>query len=73
MYTQGKDQETGLTRQQTAVLKMLTENKTQLAVAQELGISRQRVRQIVEALWRHGYEVPGTKPPAGMQQNVTAA
>lgn len=74
MYTQGKDQETGLTRQQTAVLKMLTDGKTQLATAEELGISRQRVRQIVEALWRHGHQVPNTKPPADMTiENVTAA
>lgn len=76
MYTQGKDKETGLTRQQTAVLNLLTNGQTQLAVADELGISRQRVRQIVESLWRHGHEVPGTKPPADMRQqteNVSAA
>ena len=64
LYTQGKDPSTGLTRRQGDVLRMLTEeNKSQLDVANELGISRQRVRQIVEDLQRKGFQIPNAKRP----------
>ena len=63
LYSQDKDPVSGLTKNQRTVLDGLTkENKTQLQVAEELGISRQRVRQIVVDLQKKGYTIPGVKP-----------
>ncbi len=65
LYSQQKD-ESGLTKRQRQVLDMLTgePRMTQLAVADELNVSRQRVRQIAEELMRKGHKLPGVKPPA---------
>lgn len=57
-----------MTKRQREVLSLLTgsedrEPMSQLEVAEKLGISRQRVRQIVEDLYRKGAKVPGVKPP----------
>lgn len=66
LYSQGKDPETGLTQRQTFVVKHLTkgkpDSKTQLEIAQNLGISRQRVNEIVKDLQKKGYVFEGVKP-----------
>lgn len=65
LYSQGRDPETGLTRRQADVLRMINdENLSQLDVASRLGVSRQRVRQIVEDLIKKGHEVRGARAPA---------
>lgn len=62
VYTQGKAGASGLTGRQEEVLRMLVEERlTQLSVAERLGISRQRVRQIVESLLDKGHDIPGVK------------
>lgn len=62
IYTQNKDPKTGLTKRQTEVLTMLTdEHLSQLEVSERLGVSRQRVRQIVETLMDKGFEIPGAR------------
>jgi DNA-directed RNA polymerase sigma subunit (sigma70/sigma32) len=70
LYTQGKD-ESGLTDRQRFVLEALTgkslsggdaQKMNQMQIADHLGISRQRVRQIVEGLLEKGHEIPGVKP-----------
>lgn len=59
LYTQDKDPVTGLTRNQREVLRGLTQDgKTQLQISEELGISRQRVNQIVRDLKQKGYKFP---------------
>jgi len=64
LYSQGKDPTTGLTKRQADVLRMINEEKmSQLAVSTTLGISRQRVRQIVEDLLRKGVLVEGARRP----------
>lgn len=65
LYSQGRDPETGLTRRQADVLRMINdENLSQLDVASRLGVSRQRVRQIVEDLIKKGHAVRGARAPA---------
>ena len=64
LYSQHKDAATGLTKRQTDVLRMINEeNKSQLEVAKELGVSRQRIRQIVEDLLRKGMKVGNARMP----------
>lgn len=64
LYSQHKDASTGLTKRQTDVLRMINEeNKSQLEVANELGVSRQRIRQIVEDLLRKGLKVGNARMP----------
>jgi DNA-binding CsgD family transcriptional regulator len=64
LYSQHKDEKTGLTKRQTDVLRMINdEGMTQLEVAQALGVSRQRVRQIVEDLLRKGNKVGKARMP----------
>jgi len=64
LYTHDKDA-TGLTRRQREVLAAINdENLSQLDAAEKLGISRQRVRQIVEDLIRKGIDVKGARAPS---------
>lgn len=66
LYSQDKDPTTGLTRNQRFVVQYLTkgqeDSKSQLQIAQELGISRQRVNEIVRTLQQKGYVFAGVKP-----------
>ena len=58
LYSQDRDPATGLTGNQRAVLDGLTkQKKTQQKISEELGISRQRVNQIVRDLKNKGYKV----------------
>jgi DNA-directed RNA polymerase specialized sigma subunit len=64
LYSQDRDPITRLSRRQRDVLRLMTEeNKSQLEVSVELGITRQRVRQIVVTLINHGYVIPGVRQP----------
>lgn len=58
LYTQDKDPTTGLTKNQRAVLEGLQRGNTQVEIASLLGISRQRVNQIVSDLKSKGYKIP---------------
>lgn len=57
---QNRDPNTGLTEHELATLRILkVEGKTRADVMAELGITRQRVAQLVAAIKAKGYEVPG--------------
>lgn len=66
LYSQERDPKTGLTKNQTFVVKHLTKGQpdsmSQLQIAGELGISRQRVNEIVRTLQQKGYVFDGVKP-----------
>jgi DNA-binding MarR family transcriptional regulator len=59
LYTQARDPVTGLTYNQRQVLNGLTgePRKTQMEIARELGISRQRVHQITDRLVEMGFRI----------------
>lgn len=61
LYSQEKDPTTGLTKNQRAVLQGFKDRKTQMQIAEELGISRQRVHQITKDLKDKGYQVNNDK------------
>jgi biotin operon repressor len=60
LYTQGKDPTTKLTKRQTEVLRLakgegLDRPLLQMEIADRLGISRQRVREIIQTLIAKGF------------------
>jgi DNA-binding CsgD family transcriptional regulator len=57
-YTLDRD-DSGLTAQEREVANSLARHVSQAQIARELGISRERVRQIRQQLIAKGYEVGG--------------
>lgn len=56
LYTLDKD-ESGLTRRQREVLHLVRQGHSQSEIADEMGLTRQRVSQIIKDLRRHDVEM----------------